>query len=593
MAFYKNSIKIQVVSMLIERKLTMLPFKYTHDAKTGEKQLLTSFRGKALLTTPQLNKSTAFDERERRELGLLGKLPLHIENLDQQVERAYQQCKSYKTNLKKNIYLNNLHDKNQMIFYKLVSDHIDELMPVIYTPIVGTAVKQFSQEFRQPRGIYIAYPEREHIEEILDNRSNPEIDIIVVSDGEGVLGIGDQGIGGMDIPVAKLMVYSLCGGIDPNCSLPIFLDVGTNNQALLDDPMYLGWRHKRIKEKAYDKFIDQFVAIVEKKFPNVFLHWEDLGRANARRTLDRFQHKICTFNDDIQGTGAVTLAALLSAVKVTQSSLIEQRIVVFGAGTAGTGITDQICAAMQLQGLSAEQARQRFWLIDRQGLLCDNTTDLTSAQKPYARQHEEWPDQNAISLFDTIANVKPTVLIGCLAVSGAFTKEIIQEMVSHVERPIILPLSNPTERSEAHPLELLEWTKGKALIATGSPFGTINYQGKKYTIPQCNNALVFPGIGLGVISIHAKYVTDTMLWQACNALAGSAPIHQDASAPLLPDIEQAPAISKQIAYAVAKQAITEGLARQHGDDDLEKVIAQQFWQAEYLPYYFATREHIS
>ncbi len=395
----------------------MLDFKINRDKQTGELFIETSICGKLLLTTPQLNKGTAFTYDERQIFGLLGKLPNRVESLDEQVKRAYFQFLSYSSRLQQNIYLNNLHDKNQVIFYKLLRRHLGEMLPVVYTPIVGTAVKQFSREYRQPRGLYIAYPDRNHIDEIINNRSNPEIDLIVVTDGEGVLGIGDQGIGGMDIPVAKLMVYSLCG-IDPTRTLPIFLDVGTNNQELLDDPFYLGYPHLRIHGKQYDDFIQTFVNSIHKHFPNAFLHWEDFGRGNARRILDEFQDKICTFNDDIQGTGAVTLAALLAATDITGINFEKHKIVVYGAGSAGTGISDQIVDALIRHGLSEEKAYDRFWLIDRQGLLIEDDSELTDAQINFARKKKDisnWDmvDKKVPSLSDTIRNVKPTILIGC------------------------------------------------------------------------------------------------------------------------------------------------------------------------------------
>ena len=368
----------------------MLHFKTKKDLKTHEWFLETSICGKQLLTTPQLNKSTAFTHEERIEFQLLGKLPNKVETLEEQVKRAYLQFSAYTSRLQQNIYLNNLHDKNQILFYKLLSQHLAEMLPVIYTPIVGTAVKFFSREYRQPRGLYISYADINHIDDILQNRSNPDIELIVVTDGEGVLGIGDQGIGGMDIPVAKLMVYSLCGGIDPTKTLPIFLDVGTNNQELLADPMYLGCQHPRVNASNYNEFVKAFVKGIHHRFPNAFLHWEDLGRGNARRILDEFQDEMCTFNDDIQGTGAVTLAALISACNITESKLQDQKIVVFGAGSAGTGISDQIVDALIQSGLTKKQAYDCFWLIDKQGLLIEGDGELTPSQKPYARKAKEF-----------------------------------------------------------------------------------------------------------------------------------------------------------------------------------------------------------
>lgn len=566
----------------------MLDFKVIHDPDTGEHILETSLSGKPLLTTPQLNKGTAFTHDERKEFGLLGKLPNRVESLEEQVKRAYLQYSSYKTRLQQNIYLNNLHDKNQVLFYQLLSRHLGEMLPTIYTPIVGTAVKRYSHEYRQPRGLYIAHSDRNYIDDIINNRSNPEIDLIVVTDGEGVLGIGDQGIGGMDIPVAKLMVYCLCGGIDPCRTLPIFLDVGTNNQELLNDPMYLGCRHNRIRAQEYDDFIKDFVSCIQHHFPKAFLHWEDFGRGNARRILDQFQDQLCTFNDDIQGTGAVTLSALLAACDVTGTPLSEQRIVVFGAGSAGTGISDQIVDAIIRLGLSQQEAYDRFWLIDRQGLLVETDTDLTVAQLPYARKQKEvakWhKDASSYpSLTDTVRQIKPTILIGCSAQTGAFSQDIIETMSQYCERPIIFPLSNPDEKCEATPADILKYSHGKALIATGTSFPAVEYQNRLVQIAQCNNALVFPGIGLGVLAVHASRLTKTMIWAAAQSLAEFAPSRKDSFLPLLPSLDDAKQVAKQIAIAVAEAAIVSGFAQEH-PEDLNDKINKMFWEPRYLPF---------
>ncbi len=567
----------------------MLDFKYSTDAKTGKTIVVTSLAGKPLLTTPQLNKGTAFSEEERTLFNLRGKLPTKIETLKEQVDRAYRQFQNYKDALTQNIFLNSLLDNNQTLFYQLVSEHLTQFLPIIYTPIVGTAVKQFSTEYRSARGLYINYPEREYIRSVLKNRSNPEIDLIVVTDGEGVLGIGDQGVGGMDIPIAKLMVYTLCGGINPNRTLPILLDVGTNNQTLLDDPLYLGWRHPRISGKEYDDFVDEFVAAVRDTFPHVFLHWEDFGRDNARRHLQKYQHEMCTFNDDMQGTGVVTLAAILSGVHSLNQSLKDQRIVVFGAGTAGTGIADQIRDAMKKEGLTESEANARFWLLDRPGLLLENTEGLTDFQTPYARNNQEVKDwqlsnSNAIGLLDVIKNVKPTILIGSSSVTHAFTEEVITTMCAGVARPLILPLSNPTERCEATPEEILRWSKGEAMIATGSPFPPVQFNHQWREIAQCNNALVFPGLGLAIISVQAKRLSDDCLWVACKALAELAPILKDKDAPLLPSLSMAREVALAIARAVAKQIIKEGQAG-HVPKDIDAAIEKTMWTPEYFQYH--------
>ncbi len=566
----------------------MLDFCYKKDPKTGQCYIETSLSGKPLLTTPQLNKSTAFNYEERREFGLLGKLPPRIETLQEQVNRTYQQFNTFDTFLEKNIYLNNIHNINQIVFYALLEQHLEEMLPVIYTPIVGTAVKSFSKEFRKARGLYISYPERDYMDEILDNRSNPEIDIIVVTDGEGVLGIGDQGVGGMDIPIAKLMVYSICGGIDPTRTLPIQLDVGTNNQELLAEPLYLGWREKRIHGKAYDDFVETFIQSVKRKFPNAFLHWEDLGRGNARRVLDKYRDQLCTFNDDIQGTGAVCLAAIIAALKHKHETFADQRIVIFGAGSAGTGIAEQIALAMQNASMAEQDIYDKFWLVDRQGLLMDDMPDLTDMQKIFAchpEQIKNWvnDDKNCMTLAEVVANVKPTILIGCSSQPGTFTETIIKTMASHVTLPVIMPLSNPTERVEAHPKDILEWTHGKALIATGSPFEPINFNGKEVKIAQCNNALIFPGIGLGIVAVQAKRCTDSMLLAACDALSDFAPINQQQDSPLLPSLANAREAAKQIAIAVARQAIKEGLSDMDSHTDLNTLITERMWYPHYLP----------
>ena len=566
----------------------MLDFAKIIDKKTGKPMIKTSITGKHLLALPQLNKGTAFTQSEREVFGLLGKLPHRIETLDEQVTRAYLQLSQYTTPLQKNIYLNNLHDKNHILFYQLLAQHIEELIPIIYTPTVGQAVQAFSREYRQPRGLYISHTYQEDLETILKNRSNPDIDLIVVTDGEGVLGIGDQGIGGMDIPVAKLMVYSACGGIDPSRTLPIFLDVGTNNVELLDDPLYLGCRHNRIYADEYDKFMDKFIHSIQKYFPHAFLHWEDFGRNNANRILLKYQHQLCSFNDDIQGTGATTLAALLAAADATELPLIQHRFVIYGAGSAGMGVSDQIVSALVRLGLRREEAYHRFCLVDRQGLLIDTDPNLTPAQKPYARKHVEFQhwnttDKTQLTLADTVKAFRPTILIGCSAQPGHFTQEIITHMASYCERPIIFPLSNPDQKCEAKPFDILTWTQGKALVATGTAFDMVRLENRIFTIAQCNNALIFPGIGLGVITVQAKQVNEAMLWAAAEALSELSPIREDHFLPLLPSLCDAEQISKKVALAVARAAIASKVARKH-PKNLEKLIEDSYWKPDYLPF---------
>lgn len=544
----------------------MLLYELHQDPVTNEEWIETDLHGKALLVTYLLNKGTAFTYEERCALGLLGKLPAKIETLDEQIVRAYHQYKKYRSDLQKHIYLNNLHDKNEVLFYKLVSEHLVEMIPILYTPSVGKAVKAFSHEFRQPRGLFISYKDQDNIDLILENRTHPELSVIVVTDGERVLGIGDQGVGAIGIPIAKLMLYTICGGINPYHTLPIMLDVGTNSPKLLKDPLYLGWRHPRIQGKEYDQFIEKFVRGIQKHFPNTFLHWEDFGRDNARRILERYRNQLCTFNDDMQGTSVVAVSAVLTAMDRVGQKLADQRIVIFGAGTAGVGIADRLVDSLVRQGVSEKAARAQIWLIDRDGLLVRNSPGLMPFQLPYVRDEKQ-----GLSLADVVKKTKPTILIGCSAVGGSFTEKIVREMALHTKRPIIFPLSNPTEQSEATPQDLLKWTSGKALIATGSPFGDF--------CAQCNNAFSFPGVGLGLIASRAKYLTDGMLWAACEALSRAAPVGPNA--PLLPTLSEARAVAIKIAVAVVNKAREEGHARLDSTISAEDAVKKTLWE----PYY--------
>ncbi len=574
------------------KNIEMAIFSLKFDHKTNTKHLETPLTGKNLLNCSILNKGTAFTNSEREQFKILGKLPAEVETLDEQMRRAYDQMQRFDNNLHKNIYLNTLLNQNETLFYKLCSENLEELLPVIYTPIVGTAVQSFCNEYRMPRGLYVSYPDRYKIPEILDNRTHPEVDIIVATDGEGVLGIGDQGVGGMDISIAKLMVYTICGGIFPGYTLPVFLDVGTNNQDLINNPLYLGWHHERITGREYDEFIELFVDAVKQKMPHVFLHWEDFGRNNARRVLETYKDNICSFNDDIQGTGAVACATVLAGVKANSQKLIDQRIVIYGAGTAGAGIADQLFEAMKRQGLSEQEARSKFWLLDKNGLLLDTSNDIVFFQKPYVRHSKEvanWQcrEQGYIGLAEVIENIKPTVLIGTSAVSGAFSENIVYTMLKNLEaeniRPIILPLSNPTDRSEAQPKDLVQWTEGRALIATGSPFQPITYNNRTYEIAQSNNALVFPGIGLGICAVAASKLTDNMIWAACEALSDHSPILKDPTAPLLPRLKDAHLVAEQIARAVAKQAMEDGVCKKISDAELDTCLLKKTWHPKYLP----------
>lgn len=563
----------------------MFEFKIIRDPEGKIGHVETSLTGNDLLSTAKLNKGCAFTLEERDLFNLTGLLPTYVETLDQQVARMHMQFHELHTNLGKNIYLNVLHDYNETLFYKLVSQHLVEMLPIIYTPTVGEAVQQFSLEHRKPKGLYISYQDRNRLDKILANRVPPEVDLTVVTDGEAVLGIGDQGIGGINISIAKLMVYTLCGGLNPHRFIPIQLDVGTNNQNLLNDPMYLGWRHERITGQEYDDFIDTFVQTLTKTFPGIFLHWEDFGRDNARHILNRYRNQLCTFNGDMQGTGVVALSCVLSGANASGMPLRDHRIVIFGAGTAGVGIADQIHSAMQRCGLSESEARARFWLLDKSGLLTTQSS-LLPFQAPYARDASGWQLINPghINLYDVVKNVKPTILIGCSTVAGAFNEEIIRMMAAEVERPIIMPLSNPTSLAEANPEDVLKWTQGKAIIATGSPFPAVSYENRWYRIAQSNNAFAFPGIGLGAIAAKAKHVSDDMLWAATKALSACSPVAQDKMSPLLPKLSEIKMVSFQVALAVAEQARAEGLAQIPDTVDIKDAIRKTMWEPAYYPY---------
>lgn len=548
--------------------------------------LLTNLHGKALLSIAQLNKGTAFSKQERELFGLIGKLPARIETLDEQVDRAYQQYCNYQKLENKNTYLNHLLDTNQTLFYKLVSQHLQEMLPTLYTPIVGTTVTHYHQRFMTPRGLYIAHTDQDQIETILDNRTNSEIKLIVVSDGESVLGIGDQGVGAMAIPVAKLMVYTLCGSINPNHTLPILLDAGTNNPTLLQDPLYLGLRENRINGEKYHQFIEKFISAIRAKFPNVFLHWEDFGAQNAHYNLKAYKNQLCSFNDDIQGTGIVALAAVLSAGKITNTPLKKQRFVVYGGGAAGIGVSQAIYQALIEQGISPTDAKQQFWIIDRFGLITNLCTQTTDAQQFFAKSHtdvSEWTidDPEHITLQEVIDHVAPTVLIGTSAQAAAFNETIIRTLTQQTERPVVLPLSNPTRCAEATPTDIINWSNNQALIATGSPFDPVCYQGQQISIAQCNNFQAFPGLGLGVTSAKAKQISTGMLLAASEALAEYAVKN---GGKLLPDIGQCKAAAKHIAQCVAAKAIEEGHSDLPPTTDIHCLIEKNLWDPHYIKY---------
>ena len=557
----------------------------------GEEEVIeTSLTGESLLENPLLNKGSAFSAEERRELGLLGILPPHVATLDEQLERTYENYSRKNTDLERYIFLASLQDRNETLFYRLLQDHIGEMSPIIYTPEVGEACEHYSHIYRRPRGLYISYPQQGDIETILHSVSYRDVRIIVVTDGERILGLGDLGLGGMGIPVGKLALYTLCAGIHPAATLPVVLDTGTNNPDLLADPLYLGWRHERVRGDEYDAFIDAFVQGVSHAFPSAVLQWEDFAKSNARRLLDRYRDSIRTFNDDIQGTGAVTLAGLLSAVAVVDSTLREQRIVVLGAGSAATGICEQLVTAIAEEGMSPSEARASIWLLDSRGLVHDGRTDLDSSKLMYAQpaiRTEQWQVATAgqFTLEDVVREVHPTVLIGTAAVAGAFTESIVREMALHSERPIIFPLSNPTSKSEATPSDLITWTDGRAVVATGSPFPDVQYGGRTFPIGQCNNMLIFPGIGLGLIASGAQLVTNSMFIAAARALSASSPARRDPMQSLYPPLEEVREVSRQVALAVGSAALDAGLvAKQITLPTLTQRIRETMWEPQYVPF---------
>ncbi|MER6075890.1 NAD-dependent malic enzyme [Streptomyces sp. NPDC001817] len=550
----------------------------------------TSARGRAVLADPRLNRGTAFTEQERRELGLDGLIPPRVLTLDQQADRAYGQYSAQPTDLAKHVNLAALHDRNEVLFYRLLSDHLSEMLPIVYTPTVGTAIERYSTEYRRPRGIYLSVDAPEDMERALraSGLGAEDVDLVVATDGEAILGIGDWGVGGIDIAVGKLAVYTAAAGIDPARTLAVVLDVGTNRKQLLDDPLYLGNRHPRVDTETYDAFIERYVSTAERLFPDALLHFEDFGLANARRILDRYRGEHFVFNDDIQGTGAVNLAAVLSGVRASGMPLPEQRVVVFGAGTAGMGIADQLRDAMVAEGLSRQEATVRFWAVDRYGLVTRDQESLRDFQAPYARSADEvadWQRDDEVggySLEEVVRRVRPTVLIGTSGQGGAFTESIVREMAEHTERPIVLPMSNPTRLAEAVPSELLDWTDGRALVATGSPFEPVTSGGVTYEIGQANNALIFPGLGLGAVVARATRVTDSMLSAAAHAVAEQVDSTEQ-GASLLPHTRDLRRTSAAVAVAVARAAAEDGVARERVDDRIEERVREAMWEPVYRP----------
>jgi malate dehydrogenase (oxaloacetate-decarboxylating) len=546
-------------------------------------------RGRSVLSNPMLNRGTAFTPEQRQLLGLQGLLPSGVTTLEGQLRRVYAQYRRQPDDLAKNVFLANMRDRNEVLFYRLLAEHLEEMLPIVYTPTVGKAIERYSHEYRRPRGVFLDVNHPENVEESLRNYGleGDDVDLLVATDSEGILGIGDQGVGGIDIAIGKLAVYIAAAGLHPRRVIPVVLDMGTDNLRLLNDEMYIGNRHARVRDQRYDDLIDAYVTAASKLFPHAMLHWEDFGAGNARRILNKYASDVCTFNDDMQGTAAVVLAAAFAAAKVTGSRMRDQRVVIHGAGTAGIGVADMMREVMISDGLSEQEATGKFWTVDSRGLVTDDSAALRDFQEPYARPAAEvasWSRQQdgPIGLADVVANAKPTMLIGTSTQSGAFTEGIVRQMASTVDRPVIMPLSNPTSKAEAVPVDLIRWTDGRGLVATGSPFLPVSYGGRTYTIAQANNALVFPGLGLGVAVVRARRVDDAMIAAAADAVAALADTTGPAGA-LLPPVTDLRTVSAAVAIAVAQAADEHGLAEQPLTNPV-KQIHQAMWRPEYPPF---------
>lgn len=556
--------------------------------KNNNKPLYIPYSGSTLLETPLLNKGSAFSLPERQQFNLTGLLPPRYESIEEQAARAYQQYSNFKSDLNKHIYLRAIHDNNETLFFKLIQCYLTEMMPIIYTPTVGDACEQFSDIYRSARGLFICYQQKDDIDDILRNATKNNIKVIVVTDGERILGLGDQGIGGMSIPIGKLSLYTSCGGISPAHTLPITLDVGTNNEKLLNDPMYMGARHKRIPQQQYDEFVDLFVQAVKRRWPQVLLQFEDFAQNNATPLLMRYRNELCCFNDDIQGTACVTVGTLLAACRSKNEKLSNQIIVFVGAGSAGCGIAEQIIACMVNEGVSEKQARSQIFMIDRLGLLTDNMSDLKDFQHKLAHSKKLLSDWSFAdtppNLQDVIQQVKPSILIGVSGQSGLFNEKVVKTMKKHCALPIILPLSNPIKQIEGIPEQIIAWTEGAAIVATGSPFPPVEYQGNRYSIAQCNNSYIFPGLGLAVVSANISRITDEMLMAASEVLAQESPLVKNGEGALLPPLNSIMALSKKIAFAVCKIAFEQQYALVVSDEALSIQIEKNFWQPNYRQY---------
>ncbi len=563
-------------------------FSIKIDQATGQRYMAVPAKGKALLFDFEINKGTAFSAREREELDLSGLLPPQISNMKQQLDRTYENFSSKTTNIEKFIYLTALQDRNEILYYRLLLEHIEEMMPIVYTPVVGEACQKFSHIYRRGRGIYVSYNDRGNIAHILRHVGIDNPSIIVVTDGERILGLGDQGAGGMGIPIGKLCLYTLCAGVSPYSTIPVTLDVGTDNEERLKDPLYIGLRQKRVRGEAYQAFIDEFVEAVKEVFPHVCLQWEDFLKGNAIRQLNRFRDALCSFNDDIQGTAGVVVAGLYSALRITGKPMSEQRIVFAGAGASAQGISDLLVAAMREDGLNEQDAVKRIWTVDSKGLCTKDRKGLDDFKLKFARSGEEisgykCKDPSAISLEETIDNVKPTVLIGTSGTPGAFTEAVVRKMTAYNERPIIFPLSNPTSKSEAIPADVLSWSEGRAIVATGSPFDPVEIKGKRFRIGQANNALIFPGVGLGVTAARARRVTDSMFLDAAKAMAAMVTQKDLDEAAVYPDLTRIRECSHAVACATVRRGVEEGHVEGEILEGLEETIRRAMWVPEYLP----------
>ena len=550
---------------------------------------ITRLSGYELLADPQLNKGTAFTESEREDFDLHGLLPPNVSTLDEQVSRRLQALRAYETDLERYAVLRELQDTNETLFYALLVANLEELLPIVYTLTVGAGCQQFSRLFRKPRGLFLSIPHKDRIDRILAQPRFDRVEAIVVTDGERILGLGDQGAGGMGIPIGKLALYAGCGGLHPATTLPILLDVGTDNPDCLSDPLYIGWRHERVRGQEYDDFIEIFVSAVIKRWPRVLLQWEDFAKNNATPLLERYRDRLCTFNDDVQGTAAVATGTLLAAINITGVPLTEQRVAVLGAGSAGCGIAGLIRGAMSDAGVSDSEAATRFFMVDRDGLLTDGMVGLTSFQRPFVQKKqaiESWklshPDK--VGLLDVVKNAEPTALIGVSGQAGAFSEPIVRAMAECNKRPVIFPLSNPTSRAEATPSDIEAWTEGRALIGVGSPFPPIVRDGARFKVDQTNNSYIFPGMGLGALAVGASRVSDGMFMAAARALANSSPARDNPKHNLLPPVGGLREVALTVALAVALQAQKEGLANEVRMDQIDQRIRSKVWVPEYLPY---------